>query len=89
MRPGGRTAPFPPQIDGDDGVPTKVQGLGALRARHWVLMAFGAAVPLAVWSLVALTLLGAGKDKGPVKGAPVPSAEAPLPSVTGAPSLPR
>ncbi len=89
MRPGARTAPFPPQIDGDDGVPTKVQGLGALRARHWVLMAFGAAVPLAVWSLVALTLLGAGKDKGPVKGAPVPSAEAPLPSVTGAPSLPR
>ncbi|MEO7327239.1 MAG: serine/threonine-protein kinase [Minicystis sp.] len=89
LRQGGRTAPFPPQIDGDDGVPTKVQGFGALRAKHWVLMAIGAAVPLAVWSLVALTLLGAGKPRGPIKGAPVPSAEVPGPSGAAAPSLPR
>jgi serine/threonine-protein kinase len=88
-RPGARTVPFPQQPD-DDGVPTKVQGgLRSLRARHWVLMAFGAALPIAVWSMVALTLLGAGKARGPAKGAPVPSAEAPGASSAAAPSLPR
>ncbi|MFO0757106.1 MAG: serine/threonine-protein kinase [Byssovorax sp.] len=82
-------APPPPEVD--DGAPTKVQGLSALKPRHWVMMAVGAAVPIAVWSLVVMTLLGSGKTRLPVK--PAPSAQQavspPVPSATGAPSLPR
>jgi hypothetical protein len=90
-RPGASTAPFPQgSPDVDDTVPTKVQGgLGALRPKHWALMAIGAAVPIAVWTLVILTLLGSGKTRLPAKAAPGGSSEAPLHSGTAAPSLPR
>jgi eukaryotic-like serine/threonine-protein kinase len=70
----------PPPIEVDDAIPTRMRGISDLEPRHWLLLCVGAAVPIAVWSLVAYVAI-----YGPL-GRPhphVPGAETAIPADSG------